>query len=261
MKKILILTFTLILALLAGCGGGGGGGGSTSANTAPVSKAGGDQHVATNTPVTLNGSSSSDANGDPLIYNWSFSSRPGGSSATLANATSAIATFTPDVAGSYVLDLVVNDGKASTTSTVTVTASYTTAVLKLSALDGIPSGQAVVGFDARIELPDGVTVQTVPGGGVAANVVVPSGVLAGSNGNLGPVLYTPATGAARARLDISIASTVAAGVGIGEYATITFALDNVAPVAADFKVLTFNAYNQSFEAISSVTPGETLVLK
>jgi hypothetical protein len=116
---------------MAGCGGGGGGGTAAPAgtNSAPVANAGTAQSVVAGAVVTLDGSASSDANGDLLTYSWSFTSKPNGSSAALSSATVAKPTLTPDVAGAYVFNLVVNDGKVNSvaaTATVTaVTASVT----------------------------------------------------------------------------------------------------------------------------------------
>lgn len=94
------------------------------ANVAPVASAGMAQSVVTGSNVTLDGSASSDANGDTLSYAWTLTGKPSGSSAALATANSAKATFKADVAGSFVATLVVNDGKASSApTTVTVTAA------------------------------------------------------------------------------------------------------------------------------------------
>lgn len=80
-------------------------------NVRPVANAGADQSgVLVGTAVSLDGSASSDANGDPLSYSWSFASRPAGSAATLTGAGSAIAGFVPDVGGTYLAQLIVNDG-------------------------------------------------------------------------------------------------------------------------------------------------------
>ncbi|MGB4583911.1 MAG: PKD domain-containing protein [Rhodoferax sp.] len=94
------------------------------ANAAPVANAGVAQNVVSGALVTLNGSTSSDANGDSLTYAWTLTSKPSGSVAALTSATSAMPTFTADVAGTYVASLIVNDGKLnSTATTVTVTAA------------------------------------------------------------------------------------------------------------------------------------------
>jgi hypothetical protein len=96
---------------------------AATANSAPVANAGPDQNILTGSSVTLNGSGSSDANGDALTYNWSFTSKPAGSTATLSSSTVSAPTFTADLAGSYVLSLVVNDGQMSSgTDTVTIIA-------------------------------------------------------------------------------------------------------------------------------------------
>src|SRR5262249_15578401 len=98
----------------------------TFTNVKPVANAGTNQSVAVGTQVTLDGSASSDANGDSITYLWSLTSVPSGSAAALANPTSVAPTFTPDVQGTYVAGLVVNDGLISSDpSTVTVSATST----------------------------------------------------------------------------------------------------------------------------------------
>jgi len=85
-------------------------------NLPPVANAGSDQTVMAGQQVTLNGTASSDPNGDPLTYSWCLKGKPEGSTATLSGANTARPTFTPDVAGSYVLCLTVNDGKLGSDS-------------------------------------------------------------------------------------------------------------------------------------------------
>lgn len=79
-------------------------------NVIPVADAGTSQSVLVGETTTLNGSGSSDANGDPLTYRWAFTSVPAGSLATIANPTAAITSFVLDVAGTYTVQLIVNDG-------------------------------------------------------------------------------------------------------------------------------------------------------
>jgi hypothetical protein len=82
------------------------------ANSLPVAKAGATQNVVVGTSVTLDGTASTDANGDSLTYKWSLLYKPTGSLASLASATNSKPTFTADTVGTFVVSLVVNDGKA-----------------------------------------------------------------------------------------------------------------------------------------------------
>ena len=79
-------------------------------NSAPVANAGPDQAALVTQTVTLDGSASSDVDGDPLTYAWSFSSKPAGSTTTLTNPTSVNPSFTIDEPGTYIVQLIVNDG-------------------------------------------------------------------------------------------------------------------------------------------------------
>jgi len=94
----------------------------TTENSPPVANAGTDQTVFVTDTVTLNGSASSDVDGDPLTYQWSLLSIPSGSTASLSGQTTVNPTFTIDKAGTYVAQLIVNDGTVdSAADTVTIT--------------------------------------------------------------------------------------------------------------------------------------------
>lgn len=81
-----------------------------------------DQAVTTGNPVILDGSGSRDADYDPLTYQWSFTSKPSGSAAALSDPAAVGPNFTADIAGTYVSQLIVNDGMLnSNPDTVTVT--------------------------------------------------------------------------------------------------------------------------------------------
>ena len=143
MKNTLRITLvTLMALLLISCGGGGGSGGCSAvlgilpgagcsaSNTPPVSNAGVTQNVTTGSVVTLDGSASRDVNNQSLTYLWKMTSVPAGSLAALSSATSAKPTFTADLAGTYTVSLVVNDGKAdSTMASVSIFSSVNNAAL------------------------------------------------------------------------------------------------------------------------------------
>ena len=101
----------------------------TTENSAPKANAGPDQSVVAGHLALLNGADSSDADGDALTFAWSFTSRPTGSAAILANPTSIGPSFIADRAGTYVVQLIVNDGVSSSVpDTVTLTTTNSTPV-------------------------------------------------------------------------------------------------------------------------------------
>ena len=82
----------------------------------------------TRTSVVLGGSASVsaalsyDPESLPLTYSWSVDARPAGSSASIAAPSAAGITFTPDVAGTYTLNVTVNNGSLNSVASVTVAA-------------------------------------------------------------------------------------------------------------------------------------------
>jgi hypothetical protein len=101
-------------------------------NVAPIANAGPDQAVRVNETVFLDGRGSTDPDGQPLTFKWSFVSLPTGSTATLSDPTSPTPTFVPNIAGNYLLQLIVNDGIVdSQPDTVSITAVSAGTVLDL----------------------------------------------------------------------------------------------------------------------------------
>lgn len=79
-------------------------------NTPPSADPGADRMVFVGDSVTLDGSGSADLDGDALAFKWSFVSRPAQSLASVADPSAAISSFTADVAGVFIVQLVVDDG-------------------------------------------------------------------------------------------------------------------------------------------------------
>ena len=125
-RKVLgCLSALLLIMSMSGCGGGSG---SAPAGTSPVAPITGDSAVIeartaggimaakVNEVVALDGTKSVFSSNTPefistntvLSYSWSFSSIPEGSSAELQNPTTSNPSFTADVAGDYLVQLVVS---------------------------------------------------------------------------------------------------------------------------------------------------------
>jgi hypothetical protein len=100
-------------------------------NAPPVAVITASSSVVMGTRVQLSAASSTDSNRDALTYRWSLLNKPmkatgalADSAAVLSSATLVNPLFTADVAGVYVLSLVVNDGLVNSEPvTVAVTAS------------------------------------------------------------------------------------------------------------------------------------------
>ncbi|NJL71680.1 MAG: hypothetical protein HC888_08685, partial [Candidatus Competibacteraceae bacterium] len=118
----------------------------TTGNSAPVADPGPNQTRTVGSRVTLSGSASVDVDNDQLSYRWSFTSRPAGSAAVIESATAVTAFFNVDAAGTYVVQLIVNDGEVdSAPATVRVSTENTAPV-------------AVAGFDASALIGEVITL-------------------------------------------------------------------------------------------------------
>ena len=118
----------------------------TTENSKPVADAGADQTVFVTDLVKLDGSNSSDVDLDALTYQWSISAKPAQSSATLSNPASERPSIKIDYPGNYVIQLIVNDGKAdSLADTVVITTQNSRPVANAGADD-----VAVVGVKLKL---------------------------------------------------------------------------------------------------------------
>jgi hypothetical protein len=88
---------------------------ASSQNAPPNAHAGFDQTAVVGQKVTLDGRKSSDPDDDLITYHWTIISAPIGSTSVLTDANAVIASFTPDLTGAYVMQLMVNDGTPDST--------------------------------------------------------------------------------------------------------------------------------------------------
>ena len=97
-------------------------------NSVPVANAGPDQKVETGTTVILDSSGSSDADGDILTYNWSLISAPEGIAPNPSHSVQENPEFKPNpsIEGSYVIDLIVNDGTVDSVADHVIVTTYKT---------------------------------------------------------------------------------------------------------------------------------------
>ncbi|MDJ0944568.1 MAG: PKD domain-containing protein [Kiloniellales bacterium] len=146
----------------------------TVANTAPVADAGPDRVVRTNILVQLDGSGSSDPDGDALSFSWTLVTKPLNSTAELVGADTIDPQLAPDLAGDYVIELVVSDGlAASAPDSVTITATDQAPIADAGPDQSVQPG-ALVNLDGSGSFdPDGQAISlswrftTLPGGSTA----------------------------------------------------------------------------------------------
>jgi len=95
----------------------------TATNPPPASDAGGNRAAYLGETVTLD-SHASDPDGEPLTFAWTLVSKPAGSTAALSAGATATTSFVPDVAGQYLVSLVVSDPGATLPEQVVAVTAY-----------------------------------------------------------------------------------------------------------------------------------------
>lgn len=99
-------------------------------NVAPVADAGEDWEIDVGDEVCLDGGGSYDADEDEITFSWSIIARPESSITELDEPDNITACLVPDIAGEYVVQLIVNDGN--------VNSEPDTALITVEEIGGIP---------------------------------------------------------------------------------------------------------------------------
>lgn len=120
-------------------------------NRRPFANAGGDQIVSEGETVTLDATSSYDSDGDPLTFQWRFLSKPKESQSLLSNKASSRPSFLADRFGRFTLELVVHDGKHSS-SPDTMTVEVLAAPPNEPQLNNLIPNEATQGQRLKVQL-------------------------------------------------------------------------------------------------------------
>jgi RHS repeat-associated protein len=107
-------------------------------NSQPIASAGTDQSIQAPQTVQLDGTGSTDVDGNALTYSWTILTKPTGSIATLANPTTPQPTFNADLVGTYVAQLIVNDGTVNSLPGLTQDPVKSTSTVTITNLDVTP---------------------------------------------------------------------------------------------------------------------------
>lgn len=174
MKQKKLTTAVMMIALLFAACGKNDDPTPQPQNQAPLASAGDDRQAEIGSTVMLDASASTDADGDDLTYKWTFAEKPEESDAVIMGALDTQAEFLLDKAGTYIVNLVVNDGKLTTTASVTITN-------KAPILNTIDSKPGIDGLDKNL-VRRGKTLN-ISGdffsGNIEENIVMLGGIICG----------------------------------------------------------------------------------
>lgn len=228
----------------------------------PVANPGQAQLATVGTAVELNGSKSTDPDGSAIAnYQWTLLYVPPGSRAQLTAPTGVGTSFTPDVAGDYVAQLIVTaNGVSSTPATVLISTVSTAPVASASAPEsgytGSPINLTGQGTDANGEpvsfrwsliftpegfAPLGVTSPDTPNasfvpplmGTYVAQLVVNNGQTDSAPSTSLIQIQTPTTA------DLSLSEVVnAATAPVGATVTFTTKVTNLGPLPGSSATIT-----------------------
>ena len=189
-------------------------------NSRPVANAGADQSALRGATVTLDGSASSDVDLDPLSYRWAIIARPDGSSAVLSDAFGAQPSFVADAGGTFVVQLIVNDGVIdsdpdSATITVRIQVPNVVGETQAQAESILDAGDLVASITTEYSdtVPAGTVIQQSP----AAGAVVVAGTVVDVLVSLGPSAIVP---------DVTGMTEAAAGAALAARGLVTGVVTN-----------------------------------
>ena len=132
-------------------------------NQAPVADAGPNQSIRIGESAILDGSASYDPDAGPsaLTYLWTFANKPDDSSLTdadISDVATAIASFTPDALGDYLVTLTVSDGELSGSDEVLIQVLNNPPVANAGPDQNVETGTEVTLNGSSSFDPDGDTI-------------------------------------------------------------------------------------------------------
>lgn len=265
MKRIVLACLAIIICILPGCGDDSNSpqpNSTQSDTTAPVITAFAMPATATGLTVAVTIFTATDDTGITgyMIKEDSTTPVDGVGAWSITPPTSYTFSSTgTKTAYAWVCDAAGNVSLAAQVQ-ITLLPQPTQAVLKLSSQGTLTGATSLSGIGITVTLPDGVSVKTDAGGIVDTGVVALSGVAV--QGILVTPISTPASVGVKATVSFAVASSVAGGFTVGEFAIVTCDLAaGFSPTAADFTLSNFSPADLFLQPVASLTPSLSLELK